>query len=100
MTDTNLADFCWNLVNYITQNRDQILFVSDETYSERINLCKGCEKFNELENMCEECGCYVPSKAKIILESCPLKTWDVDRDAWYERFNKIKEDIDNPSKSL
>jgi len=96
----NLANFSWELVQYITQNRDAVLFVSDEVYKERVEICKTCDKFAEFENMCTECGCYIPAKAKIILDSCPLAKWSADKDAWESKFNKIAEDIDKSSESL
>ena len=96
----NLSEFCWNLMNYVTNNTDNIVFVPDKVYETRLNLCKSCESFNELENRCEECGCYMPGKAKVIFESCPLKKWDVDKESWKENFNRVKEELDNPSESL
>ena len=96
----NLANFSWELVQYITQNRDAVLFVSDDVYKERTEICRSCEKYNEFENMCNECGCYIPAKAKIILDSCPLSKWSADKDAWETKFNKIAEDIDNNSETM
>ena len=52
----NLANFSWELVQYITQHRDTVLFVSDDVYKERVTICKGCDKYDELENKCIECG--------------------------------------------
>ncbi len=95
----NLANFSWELVQYITQNRYAILFVSDEIYKQRIETCKGCDKYDELENRCRECGCYVPAKAKIILDSCPLSKWDADKETWDSKFQKIAEDIDKKQQS-
>lgn len=85
----NLANFSWELIQYIQNNRDNVLFVSDEVYKERVTICKSCDKYDELENRCTECGCYVPGKAKIILDSCPLKKWEEDRDSWEGKFEKI-----------
>jgi hypothetical protein len=90
----NLANFSWELLQYLGTNREKALFVSDEIYAERVSICRSCEKINELENSCRECGCYIPAKAKIILDSCPLKKWDMDKEGWDERFTEIQRDID------
>jgi len=97
----NLAEFTWELLNYITKNEDKVLFVSDEVYKERTLICKSCDMYDELENRCRECGCYVPAKAKIILDSCPLNKWGVDSSNWKERFSDIQNDmgLDNTSES-
>lgn len=89
----NLAGFTWELLNYITKNEEKVLFVSDEVYKERMTTCKSCDKYDELENRCMECGCYVPGKAKIILDSCPLDKWGVDSSGWEEKFANIEKDM-------
>lgn len=97
----NLAGFTWELLNYITKNEDKVLFVSDEVYKERIGICRTCDKYDELENRCRECGCYVPGKAKINIDSCPLKKWDVDASNWEEKFDNIQKELglDKPEES-
>ena len=47
----NLAKFTWDLLNYITQNEEKVLFVKDEVYKERVTICRSCDKYDELENM-------------------------------------------------
>jgi len=36
-------------------------------------VCDGCP-FNN-ENYCEQCGCYIPAKTRILTESCPQEKW-------------------------
>lgn len=97
----NLAGFAWELLNYIENNQHKVLVVSDEVYRERIMTCKSCDMYDELENRCKECGCYVPGKAKIILDSCPLDKWGVDNSDWEEKFSEIEKNmgLDNTSES-
>lgn len=90
----NLSKFTWDILNYITNNQEKVLFVSDEVYKERIATCKGCDKYDEFENRCVECGCYVPAKAKIILDSCPLNKWSADDSSWEQKFTDIVSDIE------
>ena len=39
---------------------------SEELVSRCIDIIE--DKYDELENRCKECGCFVPAKAKIILD--------------------------------
>lgn len=43
----------------------------EDEYNRRLNVCKGCEKLNKL-NICDECWCYMPAKAVLVENSCPL----------------------------
>ncbi len=52
--------------------------VSDSVKQERMNICKGCEKYNNSNKdnpMCDDCGCYLEIKTDWATESCPLKKW-------------------------
>ena len=90
----NLAKFSWELINYIQKNYEKTLFASDEIYKERLSICKTCDKYKELENECAECGCYIPMKAKIVLDSCPLEKWTANNEGWDDKFNDIMKDMD------
>lgn len=89
----NLARYSWDLINYLSVNKEKVLFTNDEQFAHRLKICHACESFKELENECVECGCYVPAKAKIILDSCPLHKWDVADEDWEEKFGNIMHEI-------
>lgn len=91
----NLAQFSWQLVQYIHKNKGGPLMVSDEVYHERTSICKSCIKFDDLENKCMECGCYIPAKAKMILDSCPLDKWRDMSEEWGEVFDKIMDNVED-----
>lgn len=92
----NLARFSWDLIKHLQKSQNHTaLFVSDETYAERTMTCRGCDRYDELENRCRECGCFVPAKAKIILDSCPLNKWKVDDSNWETTFNEIVSNMEN-----
>ncbi len=94
----NLAQFSWDLIKYLQQGQNHnALFVSDEVYKERIMTCHSCDKYDELENRCKECGCFIPPKAKIILDSCPLGKWKEENGKWEETFNEIMNNMQNNS---
>lgn len=95
----NLAKFSWDLIKYINSNHGKSVVVSEEIYKERISTCRSCPKYMEVENECAECGCYLPAKAKIILDSCPLGKWKELNEEWEEVFGKIIEDLDKEEKT-
>ena len=96
----NLANFSWELMQYMVQNKDGALFVSDEVHKERTEICKSCDRYNHAHQTCKECGCFIPAKSKVILDSCPLDKWSADKDGWESKFNEIVEGIDKNSESL
>jgi len=91
----NLAKFSWDLIQYLNENNLSPLTVSDETYKERTTICKSCNKFDDLETKCMECGCYIPAKARVIIDSCPLNKWADISDQWEEMFEDILNDLDD-----
>ena len=92
----NLAKFSWDLIKYLqSENNYTTLFVDDEVYKERIMTCRACDKHDELENRCTECGCFIPPKAKMILDSCPLGKWKEDQQGWEEKFGGIMNSMNN-----
>ena len=68
--------------------------VSDEVYNERVSICNACDKFDKNEVRCTECGCFIPAKAKVILDSCPLDKWGTDIESWEKKFEGISEKLD------
>ena len=43
-------------------------------YNKRIETCKSCEHINKYD-ICRICKCYLPIKARIDTENCPLNKW-------------------------
>lgn len=89
----NLAKFSLDLIKHIHSDPDKFITVSDEVYKERISICKTCDKYDELENRCTDCGCYLPAKARVILDSCPLDKWGSDENSWENKFDEIVKDM-------
>ena len=42
---------------------------------QRMNTCKGCDRFIGLTTQCKECGCVMAGKVKLKAASCPLGKW-------------------------
>lgn len=92
----NLAKFGWDMLQHVFKNQDKTLFVSEEVYQERTEICKSCDRFDAQQSRCMECGCFIPAKAKMILDSCPMDKWKADELSWNEKFNNIVKDIEEP----
>jgi hypothetical protein len=43
--------------------------------TERIKICHLCEEFDAMQNRCQNCGCFLPPKVKLVIEKCPLGKW-------------------------
>lgn len=49
------------------------LAAAPEVIERRIKTCEGCNHFTG--QRCRSCGCFVPAKAALAAESCPLGKW-------------------------
>lgn len=73
------------------------LYVSDEVYQERLEVCKTCSYYDESSNRCKHCGCFLEQKARFSLDSCPIGSWDVSDKDWIENnFEQAVHDVENP----
>ena len=90
----NFANFSWDIMNYLRKNGADSLVVSKETYETRHEICKSCEMWIKKKDMCAECGCFIPAKARVVLESCPVDKWSQDRDGWEDALRRVSEKID------
>ena len=41
----------------------------------RMEVCRQCDKFNEITSQCAECGCFMDYKTLLPYVSCPLGKW-------------------------
>ena len=46
-----------------------------------------------------ECGCYIPAKAKMIIDSCPLNKWEDMSGEWENKFETIMKEVENDKQS-
>jgi tripartite-type tricarboxylate transporter receptor subunit TctC len=69
------VNFTGSVVKYVQSG---MVNVSDQVKKERLEICKGCEKYNDSNKdnpTCNECGCPLQVKTGWATESCPLKKW-------------------------
>ncbi len=78
-----------------------MLFVTQNKRAERLEVCKACEHFNPSTRSCGTllkrkkvkggtlCGCFMPAKASLKTEACPLKKWPAEITA--EEIQELRE---------
>lgn len=48
---------------------------SPELQEQRLETCRGCDRFVKLTSQCKECGCVMIGKVKLQDAKCPLDKW-------------------------
>lgn len=85
----NLSKFSWEMMQYIMKNEQKVMFVTDEVFRERMQICKSCPSYDDLQNRCTECGCFLNQKARMVLDGCPLNKWSPDQEGWEKRMDEM-----------
>jgi len=44
-------------------------------HNERMEICKGCDRFDANKQTCDLCGCYLPVKTAMANMRCPQDLW-------------------------
>jgi hypothetical protein len=55
--------------------KDGFKKVDEETFNQRLEICKSCEFFNSESIRCGKCGCFLNIKASWNSEKCPIDKW-------------------------
>lgn len=67
---------------------------SSKCKTDRWELCEKCEYFDEPEEGCKKCGCYLPSRIQDPWAECPLDKWVSNGEEWNNsHYEKVKQTI-------
>ncbi len=89
----NLAEFSFELIKHAIHTG--ALQVSDEIQNQRMEICRNCEKYDEDQIRCTECGCFLVHKVSFSIDSCPLGKWEASDKDWIEiGFNNVVENME------
>ena len=86
----NLAKFSFDLIKNALQSG--ALMVSEEIKTQRLEICKSCEWYddNNEQSKCKKCGCFVIPKVSFAIDSCPANKWGENLDDWTNgKFDEI-----------
>lgn len=39
----------------------------------RVTICSECK--SNVNNVCKQCNCWIPAKARSLVENCPISKW-------------------------
>jgi len=51
--------------------------VTDEEVTERMDACRACEMYDNIQNRCNACGCFLNAKALFRSAECDLGKWRI-----------------------
>jgi len=51
--------------------------VTDDEIVERMNTCRSCEMYDDQQNRCNACGCFLNAKALFRSAECDLGKWRI-----------------------
>ncbi len=69
----NVSKTAFDIVRSYT--RGEQLLVTEEVKKARIDICRGCNWFDEDAMRCNECGCFLVNKVRFSGSKCPLHYW-------------------------
>jgi len=85
----NLAKFSFDLIKNALQSGS--LMVSEEIKTQRLEICKSCEWYddNNEHSKCKKCGCFVLPKVAFAIDSCPENKWGQNQEIWDQNFDEV-----------
>lgn len=51
------------------------VWAEESLYKERYSICNSCPELINLTKQCKKCGCFMVSKTKLQMATCPLGKW-------------------------
>lgn len=96
MNDVKLATIVFAFLDefFLQESDGKVWESSLNCQKERWTICEGCEHFDEPEEGCKYCGCYLPHKIKDPFGDCPLDKWISNSEQWHgEHYEYLKSKI-------
>jgi hypothetical protein len=92
----NLSELIFNYLDefFLQESMGKAFHTSNSCQKKRWEICESCVHYDEPEEGCKHCGCYLPHKIKDPFGSCPLEKWISDSEQWNEEhFDFIKNEL-------
>lgn len=76
---------------FLNESSGEQFHSSSNCQKERWSICESCEHYDEPEEGCKYCGCYLPHKIKDPWGDCPLDKWISNDEEWKNsHYDKLK----------
>ena len=76
---------------FLSEASGEQFSASASCQKERWAICELCEHYDEPEEGCKYCGCYLPHKIKDPWGDCPLDKWISNDEEWKSsHYDKLK----------
>ena len=66
---------------------------SSKCIRDRWSICESCEHFDEIEEGCRYCGCYLPARIRDQWGDCPLDKWISNSEEWEAKYYEYCKNI-------
>jgi len=96
MNDVKLSTIVFHFLDefFLQESDGKVWSASKNCQKERWSICDECEHFDEPEEGCKYCGCYLPHKIKDPFGDCPLDKWISNSEQWTdEHYDYLKSKI-------
>ena len=86
MDKVKLSDVIFHFMElfFLEEASGRVWGASSNCIKERWKLCEACEHYDEPEEGCKYCMCYLPNKIKDPFGECPLDKWTANSEQWNE----------------
>jgi len=76
----SIGSMASNLAQSVVRNVQSVaagnaLRLDENAANQRLNICNGCEFFNQAQERCTKCGCFMAVKTYLKAEKCPVGKW-------------------------
>ena len=77
MDKVKLSDVIFHFMElfFLEESSGRVWGATSNCIKERWKLCEACEHYDEPEEGCKYCMCYLPNKIKDPFGECPLDKW-------------------------
>ncbi len=95
----NLANIALQIARKAFAEGTASVAVSEGIQRARINTCRNCPAYDDIQHRCKECGCFLAAKVKFSAASCPLGKWEESDRKWaVNEYETIVDSFDEETK--
>lgn len=98
MNKEELSEFVFDFMNefFLQEAEGTLLQTTTTCQKNRLSICYQCSEYDEENDECKKCGCFLPVKVKDPFANCPKNEWFANSERWNsfdfdELLNQLKD---------